>query len=159
MGKRSGHSDVPSALRRVTEEVVRTFHHLRAASDQLHGQELSASQRGVLRDLQRNGAQTVSQMARARPVSRQFIQHLVDALVEQGLVEVIPNPAHARAHLVRLTAAGLDVTARMEEVEARAYRQLARHLDGEDLDRVAATLEKLRSLLEALPVAGRAEEA
>jgi len=57
---------------------------------------LSAARRGVLRSLARLGPQTVPQMAGARPVSRQHIQTIVNALAADGLVETIDNPAHKR---------------------------------------------------------------
>jgi DNA-binding MarR family transcriptional regulator len=153
MTRKSSENASVNALRRVTAEVVRTFHHLRAASERLHGEaDPSASQRGILRGLQRSGAQTVSQMARARLVTRQFVQQLVDSLAEQGLVEVIPNPLHARAHLIQLTAAGRDVASTMERVEDRAYRHLARNFELEDLERAASTMAELCNLLDALPV-------
>jgi hypothetical protein len=41
---------------------------------------MTAGKRGVLKGLDRLGPQTVPQMARARPVSRQHIQTLVNRL-------------------------------------------------------------------------------
>src|SRR5262249_19593397 len=95
------------AMDAVIGETVALFHRLRDASQQVHGQgELSSGRWGLLRDLDRLGPQTVPQMARSRPVSRQYIQTLVDGVVKQGLVELVENPAHKRSPLVELTAKG-----------------------------------------------------
>src|SRR5436190_234471 len=98
-------SSLSSSLGALIDETVALFHRLRAAAAAIHGEgELSAARRGVLRSLARAGAQTVPQIAAARPVSRQHIQTVVDALVADRLVETTDNPAHRRSVLVRLTA-------------------------------------------------------
>jgi DNA-binding MarR family transcriptional regulator len=135
----------------LVDEVVRTFHHLRAASAALHGDgEQSASRRGVLRGLARTGPRTVPQMARDRPVSRQFIQQLVNGLVADGLVELAANPAHARSHLVRLTAAGQAEVEAMARVEAQLYERIAARFDAGDLAMAVRALGELRGALATL---------
>jgi DNA-binding MarR family transcriptional regulator len=49
---------------------------------------------------------TASQVARNMGLHRQTVQPLVDALAADGLVELIDNPNHRRARLIRMTAAG-----------------------------------------------------
>jgi DNA-binding MarR family transcriptional regulator len=49
---------------------------------------------------------TASQIARNMGIYRQAVQPLVDALADDGLVELVPNPNHRRAKLIRMTAAG-----------------------------------------------------
>ena len=89
------------------DETRLLFHHLRRTAESLHRQgEITAGRRGVLESLHREGPRTVPQLARARPVSRQHIQKLVDPLAAEGLVELVDNPRHKRSKLVRLTAAG-----------------------------------------------------
>jgi MarR family len=74
---------------------------------------------GVLRGLRRHSAQTVPNMARMRPVSRQHIQELVNRLHATGLVEFEENPAHRRSHLVRLTLNGQRKIGDKEDRERR----------------------------------------
>ena len=72
-----------AALAVLFDAAVALFHRLRATAGEVHGQgEPTAGRRGVLRDLSRLGPQTVPQMARRRPVSRQHIQLLVNGLVD-----------------------------------------------------------------------------
>jgi len=129
------------ALGELMDETVLLFHRLRAVAEEVHGQgEASAGRRGVLRSLARGGPQTVPQLARARPVSRQHIQSLVNALAADGLVELVANPAHKRSPLVRLTAAGA------RRIEAMAARE--RTLLG--VLRIGVTQAELRSAAETL---------
>src|SRR5262249_26714267 len=83
-----------AALQSVGDETRKLFHRLKAVAETVHGQgETSAGRRGILLDLARHGAHTVPQLARARPVSRQHIQTLVNALRTDRYVELIDNPA------------------------------------------------------------------
>ena len=141
-----------SALGRLFEATTALFHRLRAAAAQVHGQgELTAGRRGVLRDLERFGPQTVPQMARRRPVSRQHIQTLVNGLIADGLTEAVENPAHRRSRLVRLTASGRALVEAMRRREARILAaiplDLGRH-GTRDLERAAEVLNRVRAALE-----------
>ncbi|MGW1952950.1 MarR family winged helix-turn-helix transcriptional regulator [Streptomyces sp. NPDC001920] len=66
----------------------------------------SAGVRAVLNLLRQNGPMTVPQMGRAQALSRQFVQRMVNDAAARGWVETIPNPAHQRSSLIRLTEAG-----------------------------------------------------
>ncbi|MFH0520732.1 MarR family winged helix-turn-helix transcriptional regulator [Streptomyces sp. M41] len=66
----------------------------------------SAGVRAVLNLLRQNGPMTVPQMGRAQALSRQFVQRMVNDAAGRGWVETIPNPAHQRSSLIRLTEAG-----------------------------------------------------
>src|SRR5512135_3492795 len=50
----------------------------------------------------------VAAIARNMGLARQSVQRTADLLVEQGLCEYAPNPAHRRAKLLSPTARGLD---------------------------------------------------
>lgn len=56
--------------------------------------------------LVKDGPQTVPEMARSRPVSRQHCQTIINALEAQGLVEFVDNPKHKTSKLVRATKKG-----------------------------------------------------
>jgi DNA-binding MarR family transcriptional regulator len=84
---------------------------------------------GLLRSLKEHGPQTVPALARMRPVSRQHIQTLVDAMAEDGFVMFKPNLAHKRSQLVAITPEG-----------ERLYEALAHKL-GAISDELAAGLD------------------
>lgn len=137
------------AMDAVIGETVALFHRLRAISEQVQGQgELSSGRWGVLRDLARAGPQTVPQMARSRPVSRQYIQTLVDGLAEQGLVECLPNPAHTRSPLVRLTTKGKTLLEDMNQRAAKVFKRLPTTIPEAELRRTALALRAVRELFE-----------
>lgn len=145
-GQRNGDSAI---LEDVIDQTVSLFHLLHALAAQLHGEgELTAGRRGILRGLDRLGPQTVPQMARARPVSRQYIQMLVNDLEAEGLVELVENVAHKRSRLVRLTPRGKAALTMMYRREAEFYATLDLHLPGQDLRTTADTLRSLRDALQ-----------
>jgi len=95
------------------------FHRMRAVGDALHKKHsVTTPMRGVMQSLFDGGSQTVPQMAAARPVSRQHIQTIVDALSERGLVKALPNPNHKRSSLIDLTEEGCELFVQMREAEA-----------------------------------------
>ena len=111
---------------------------------------------GLLRSLRLGGPQTVPALARSRPVSRQHIQTLADAMAADGLVAFRPNPAHKRSQLVAITGKGEQV-----------YEALARKLGGisddlaadMDVRRIVAAVEALKQLAAKLDIVlGGAEE-
>ncbi len=145
------------ALYAVLGQIRQVFHRLGAATDALHaGSTISASQRGVLESLHMGGAQTVPQMARARPVSRQFIQRLVNDLIDRKLVRVDPNPAHQRSSLIRLTEQGEEAFLALRTRECSALARVAERIDASDL---AACSKLLCQLTEALGEPPRFEDA
>jgi len=105
---------------------------------------LTAAARGVLRGLDRIGPQTVPQMARARPVSRQYIQAVVNQLGKRGLVELVPNPAHKRSSLVQLTSKGKKLAEAVAQKEKTFLAELQIDLSEKELLLASSVLRKLR---------------
>lgn len=127
------------------DEVRALFHTLKAAAEHVHGEgERSAARRGLLLGLAKTGPQTVPQIARSRPVSRQHIQVLVNGLLKDGLVELAPNPAHKRSKLVQLTATGHARARELHGLEAEVFSNLEYLPPNTDLARAAETLASVR---------------
>ncbi|WP_206337138.1 MULTISPECIES: MarR family winged helix-turn-helix transcriptional regulator [Streptomyces] len=106
---------------------------------------LSVGIRAVLDLLREHGPMTVPQMGRAQSLSRQFVQRMVNDAAASKLVESIPNPAHQRSSLIRLTD---DGHAAITAVTAREHA-LLRHVDGDLTDAdVAACVRVLSRMLE-----------
>src|SRR5205085_4916674 len=87
-------------------------------------------------------------LARTRALRRQSIQPIVDDLAVRGLVELVPNPRHARSPRVRITARGSALVARMDRVDRRVLAAVGGGLDPAAITTTAATLRALRSQLE-----------
>lgn len=132
----------------LTDEVRRLFHQLAAVVDALH--ERSASQRAVLERLWRDGDQTVPDVARACRVSRQFIQVLVNELLEAGLVVAVANPAHARSPRIHLTGAGRACFEAMKTKERTLLSRSPVPTTVSDMQAAAQVLKAIRDHLESL---------
>jgi len=140
---------VSPALGSLIDETRALFHRLKHAAEQIHQQgELSAARRGVLMSLHRLGPLSVPQMARSRPVSRQHIQVLVNALAEDGLVEAGENPAHKRSPLFQLTPAGDRLVGSMSRRETSVVAQLEVGIPDGELRAASAVLREVRKRFE-----------
>lgn len=138
-----------SALESIIAETVSLFHRLRVVAEQIHRQgEFTSGKGGVLRGLDVFGPQTVPQMARTRPVSRQYIQTLVNFLEKEGHVELIDNPAHKRSRLVRLTPKGKALVDAMMRRQAKLFAQLKLDIAEKDLRAAGNALRAVRELFE-----------
>ncbi|MFC9235737.1 MarR family winged helix-turn-helix transcriptional regulator [Streptomyces decoyicus] len=106
---------------------------------------LSVGVRAVLDLLRAHGPMTVPQMGRAQALSRQFVQRMVNDAAARQLVETIPNPAHQRSSLIRLTD---DGRAAITAVTVREHA-LLRQVDGDLTDaEVTACVRVLTRMLE-----------
>jgi DNA-binding MarR family transcriptional regulator len=112
---------------------------------------ISMGMRAVLEYLAREGDATVPQMARARRVTRQRIQSLVDNLLAMSLVARRDNPESRRSPLVTLTPAGRRTIRQMRRREGRFIRTAVsdRRLAG-----AVSVLREVRDSLEKEPDAG-----
>jgi DNA-binding MarR family transcriptional regulator len=129
-------------------ELAYTFFRLRAEGDRRArrvGQ--STGRLGVLRTLAEEGPRTVAQIARSRPVARQGVQRLADALAHEGLVEFVHNPDHRRSKLLRLTSRGSQAYQALVQGQQAFAEELTRGLSEDELRRCKLVLRKLRERL------------
>ena len=142
-------TDMTTDLSSLVDETVALFHQLTHAAARIHRQGAhSAARRGVLRSLAAGGPQTVPSLARARPVSRQHIQMLVNALKHDRLVEVVPNPSHRRSSLIRLTRRGRTSIDAMARREQRVFGRIGLGVSDRRLRAAAGVLRHVRRSLE-----------
>jgi DNA-binding MarR family transcriptional regulator len=129
----------------VIDETVALFHRLRWVAQLIYGDEgRSTARRGILRGVVRYGPQTVPTLARRRQVTRQHVQEVVDALVVDGLVELIANPAHARSRLVGATTRGQALVCRMDEIDAKVLEAAAGPIATSNVEITVRTLRAVR---------------
>lgn len=133
----------------LVDEVRALFHRLRAAGDVLLQEEgINAQQRGLLIDVATMGPQTVPDLARKRPVSRQHVQSQMDPLVERGVVERQDNPEHKRAWLYALTDEGFAMVERIRRRELRWVERAGLPVPVTDLERAKNVLHSVRKHVE-----------
>jgi len=143
-------SRAESPVNSLVNETVLLFHRLRIVADQIHHRgETTGPLRSILRGLDKLGEQTVPQMARARAVTRQHVQALVNQLVEERLVELISNPAHKRSPLARLTPLGKKTVDAMNHIEAGLLSKAGLGVSDRELLQTAETLRTVRAYFES----------
>ncbi|MCX4994992.1 helix-turn-helix domain-containing protein [Streptomyces longwoodensis] len=92
----------------------------------------------------------VAGIARAMGITRQSVQRIADLLVERGLADYRPNPAHRRAKLLAPTAAGREAVARIGPGHAAFADRLAEAYGEAELAAAVAALERLAAVLDTL---------
>jgi len=108
---------------------------------------LSVGVRAVLTMLCEHGPMTVPQMGRAQALSRQFVQRMINDAAARNLVESVPNPAHKRSSLIRLTEEGRAAVTALIDRERALLRQAGGDLSDAE---VAACIRVLSHLLRFL---------
>jgi len=93
---------------------------------------------------------SVADVAREIGVTRQSVQRVADVLVDRGLAEYQPNPAHRRAKLLTPTAAGRQAIRRIGPAHAAFAQRLADELSTGALEVSLATVAHLSEALEQL---------
>ncbi|MEU4600972.1 MarR family winged helix-turn-helix transcriptional regulator [Nocardia sp. NPDC023988] len=92
----------------------------------------------------------VAAIARAIGITRQSVQRVADILVGKGLCEYRPNPAHKRAKLVAITAAGEAAIRRIDPQHEVLARRLADALGPAEFAATVETLTKLSAVLDTI---------
>ena len=115
----------------------------RAVADELEGRDVTMPVRAVLERLDDAGPQPVPAIGRSLWLTRQFVQRLVDEAAGHGLVEAVPNPAHKRSPLFRLTERGRAEITDIKANEAANLRRVADGLDPADVEACVRVLAHL----------------
>lgn len=147
----TGGDDAARMVEALILEVLGAFFDLRAAG-QRYGlvTEHGGGSWGLLRMLRAEGPLTVSDVARMRSVSRQYIQKLANELIAEGLVTMKDNPSHRQSKFMVLTKRGerrlTELTQRLKNVT----RELAPVFSVRDLRVSVGTVATLRKHLAEL---------
>ncbi|WP_028648385.1 MarR family winged helix-turn-helix transcriptional regulator [Nocardiopsis sp. CNT312] len=141
----------PAALLSATATTVfRLNAQLLAAAEELaRPAGLTAARWQVLGDVA-DQPRTVSEIARRLGTSRQSVQRIADLLVNRGLAEYRPNPAHRRAKLLTPTGRGRDTLYSIDPAHARLARRLVDALGEEETERAVASLRLLAQALDRI---------
>jgi DNA-binding MarR family transcriptional regulator len=113
------------------------------------GNDLTPSQASVLLRLEKDGAATVSSLARAEGMRPQSMSAIVTPLQESGLISGAPDPSDGRKTLMSLTPKCLKWIQ-----EGRAARQdwltttISQKLSAREQEKLQAALELLTRLVE-----------
>ncbi len=94
----------------------------------------------------------VSGIARAMGITRQSVQRIADLLVDKGLAEYRPNPAHRRAKLLAPTERGRAAISRIGPGHAALADRLAEAVGEAELAEAVRVLERLSKALDQIAV-------
>jgi DNA-binding MarR family transcriptional regulator len=103
----------------------------------------SVGVRAVLDLLRMRNDRTVPQIAETLAVSRQFVQRMVNEAADRAWVQAVPNPAHQRSSLIRLTADGRRVITGIRRREHDLLRDNSSDLTVDDVDHCLRVLRHL----------------
>ncbi|NJP96223.1 MarR family transcriptional regulator [Nonomuraea sp. FMUSA5-5] len=92
----------------------------------------------------------VAGIARVMGMTRQGVQRIADLLVERGLAEYRPNPAHRRAKLLSPTQAGREAIAKIVPGHQEFADRLVGELGVEDARQCLEALRRLSAALDRL---------
>lgn len=132
--------DLPSLLMQVGREMRR----LKMSSLQPHGITPHQSRTlGVITRLADGQEIRPSVIAERLGIAPRSATEVIDALEERGLVERAPSPTDRRATVVRLTAAGRSLRARLERERATEAASYVSALSDEERRELVRLLQKL----------------
>ena len=86
---------------------------------------------------------TVPQIARRMGLTRQSVHATTDRLLDNGLLDQVPNADHRRSPLLDLTESGRATYAAMDRLQVEWVNELARRIPKGDLETTARVLEEL----------------
>lgn len=149
-----GHTPEGRAVTELIMSIFRTNGRLLRSGDGLtRDLGLTSARWQVLGAIEEN-PKTVAQIARDYELTRQGILWVVQSMVKDGLVELVTNPDHRRAKLVRFTETGREL---YEEI-ARRQQSWSNDLGAQlDPQLVAAAAECVRRLGEIATSNGDAD--
>jgi DNA-binding MarR family transcriptional regulator len=92
---------------------------------------------------------SVAEIGRRMGMTRQGVQRVADLLVERGLAEYRPNPAHRRAKLLACTEAGYWAIRRISLVQQPFADRVGTEVGSDRLRTALAAMQSLVAVLEA----------
>jgi DNA-binding MarR family transcriptional regulator len=129
-------------------EVVALAHQLRKTDFRAQqGNGLLAAGRKVLQVLEDAGPRTVPAIAARQNSSRQNVQIIANRFAREGLVEFVPNAAHKKSKLLRITQQGQKALAASSGFENQALKELALELKDSELQTALEMLRRVRQEL------------
>ncbi|MCP4821817.1 MAG: winged helix-turn-helix transcriptional regulator [Shimia sp.] len=113
----------------------------------LVGTNLTVRMRAVLEVLDKNGEQTVPEIAARLEIKRQYVQIMCNETLASGLVEHRPNPRHKRSPVLALTDHGRTLIEEIISNEMKLMEKVGANLRSED---ISTALEVVRTVADKL---------
>jgi DNA-binding MarR family transcriptional regulator len=91
---------------------------------------------------------SVAETGRLMGMTRQGVQRVADQLVDRGLAEYRPNPAHRRAKLLACTQAGYWAIRQIALVQRPWADQIAANIGATELQQTLTTIRRILATLD-----------
>lgn len=139
-------SEAGEAVTALILDVFRLNGRLQLAGDRLVAElGLTSARWQILGALaQAEKAETVAWHARNMGVHRQGVQRIVNELANEGIIELLPNPQHKRAHLVVLTSKGRELYEEAITLQVPWVNDLSEGLALDDITTAQEVISLLR---------------
>jgi DNA-binding MarR family transcriptional regulator len=135
----------------LTEAIIATFRlngRLMDIAQRLaHAGDLTATEWRVLGGVL-DEPHSVAEIGRLMGMTRQGVQRVADQLVDRGLAEYRPNPAHRRAKLLACTQAGYWAIRQIALVQRPWADQIAANIGATELQQTLTTIRRILATLE-----------
>ena len=135
----------------LTEAIIATFRlngRLMDIAQRLaHAGDLTATEWRVLGGVL-DEPHSVAEIGRLMGMTRQGVQRVADQLVDRGLAEYRPNPAHRRAKLLACTHAGYWAIRQIALVQRPWADQIAANIGATELQQMLTTIRRILAALE-----------
>lgn len=138
-----GRSSAAEALSELVVHVFRLNGLLTAAGDEMAAPANQTSARWRVLAAIEDEPLTVPQIARAWWLTRQSVQRVADALVEDGLAVYEGNPGHRRSNLVRIAPRGRSALRRIRAAQRTWAEALGAEIGEADLRAANAILGRV----------------
>ncbi|RPI76719.1 MAG: MarR family transcriptional regulator [Desulfobacteraceae bacterium] len=93
---------------------------------------------------------TVTGIAQKMDVAKSRITKIIGSLAQKGLVKQMSDPQDTRIKLISLTQAGREIAQKIEAFQSDIFRQILLNLGVDERKTTLASLEMLRSAMEAV---------
>jgi DNA-binding MarR family transcriptional regulator len=110
--------------------------------------DLSWTQRAVISRLARNGAATISDLARAESVKPQSMGCTIAALEEKGIVERKPHPTDGRQFNIALTDTGAALREQIRAAKRTWFGETITQLSEQEQETLFAAGEIIKRMVE-----------
>jgi len=93
---------------------------------------------------------TVTSIAQKMEVAKSRVTKIINNLVQKKLVKQMNDPQDTRIKLISLTPAGREIALKIDAFQGEIFRQILLNLGAEERKTTLASLEMLRSAMEAV---------
>ena len=93
---------------------------------------------------------TQAEIARRMGITRQSVQRTSTQLIEDGMIQFMPNPSHRKAMLLTPTEKGLEAIGKIGPQHADFAKRLEAELGKERMAQLSEALTELQCALEAV---------